>query len=99
MSRLIKINEYIERNKSLGENDIFRKFSKQFEKLFNAKESTKTKKILKVFMLKIQNLKRKLKILLKQKLIRYVFVSAIPELESRLLSGIVLDLGWKMEHI
>lgn len=43
MSLMKKINENIERNKSLGENDIYRKFNKQFEKLFNAKESTKTK--------------------------------------------------------
>ncbi|MDE6852455.1 MAG: hypothetical protein K2J67_08200 [Lachnospiraceae bacterium] len=43
MGRLIKINENIERNKNLGENDIYRKFSKQFEKTLNAKEGTKTK--------------------------------------------------------
>lgn len=43
MSTMIKINEGIERNKSLGENDIYRKFNKQFEKLFIAKESVKSK--------------------------------------------------------
>lgn len=44
MSLMLKINENVERNKSLGENDIYRKFSKQFEKLFNPKDKIESKK-------------------------------------------------------
>lgn len=43
MSLMKKINEGIERNKNLGENDIYRKFSRQFEKLFIARETPYTK--------------------------------------------------------
>lgn len=38
MSIMKKINERFERNMSLGESDIYRKFSEQFENLFNAEE-------------------------------------------------------------
>jgi hypothetical protein len=36
-----KINDGIERNRSLGESDIYRKFSEQFDKLFDAGEIAK----------------------------------------------------------
>lgn len=38
MSNMRKINDGVERNKNLGESDIYRKFSEQFEKLFDADE-------------------------------------------------------------
>lgn len=38
MSIMIKINERFERYSVIGESDIYRKFSEQFEKLFNADE-------------------------------------------------------------
>lgn len=44
MSDMRKINEGVERNKNLGESDIYRKFSEQFEQLFNADEIAKDDK-------------------------------------------------------
>ena len=38
MSIMIKINERFKRYSVVGESDIYRKFSEQFDKLFNAKE-------------------------------------------------------------
>ena len=41
MAEMKKINMRIKRNKNIGENDIYRKFSEQFDKLFNADEIAK----------------------------------------------------------
>lgn len=43
MSKMIKINERFKRNQELGENDIYRKFSDQFDNLFNAEEVARNK--------------------------------------------------------
>ena len=43
MIKPFKINENITRNMNLGENDIYRKFSKQFDNLFNSEEIAKDK--------------------------------------------------------
>lgn len=43
MNRMIKINNRFERICELGENDIYRKFSEQFDNLFNADEIAKNK--------------------------------------------------------
>lgn len=43
MRNMLKINERIERNGSVGESDIYRKFSIEFDDLFNAKDEIKNK--------------------------------------------------------
>lgn len=44
MSTMIKINSRFERNENIGESDIYRKFSEQFDNLFNADELAKNSK-------------------------------------------------------
>ena len=44
MSDMFKINKNVKRNFEIGESDIYRKFSEQFDNLFNAEEVAKDEK-------------------------------------------------------
>lgn len=57
MSDMFKINKNVKRNFEIGESDIYRKFSEQFDNLFNAEEVARMRRNLKKSMLRMKTLK------------------------------------------